>query len=88
MVVVEFGYPPDTNRIVLTPQQIVYKLGSELKSAICYYPLQIIAEIAIEETWTRGPFDRLIVSHAKVNGRAALVTKDEFIAEHYSNTIW
>ena len=51
-------------------------------------PFPIIAEIAIGETWTRDPFDRLIVSHAKANGRAGLVAKDELIARHYPNTIW
>jgi PIN domain nuclease of toxin-antitoxin system len=72
----------------MTPQQIVYKLSAELQSAVCDYPFAIIAEIAIGETWTRDPFDRLIVSHAKANGRAALVSRDELIAAHYSNTIW
>jgi hypothetical protein len=45
-------------------------------------------EIALGETWTRDPFDRLIVSHAKANGRAGRITRDELIAAHYPNTIW
>jgi PIN domain nuclease of toxin-antitoxin system len=88
MVVLELGYLYEINRTILTPQQIVYKLSAELQSAVCDYPFPIIAEIAIGETWTRDPFDRLIVSHAKANGRAALVTKDELIARHYPSTIW
>lgn len=88
LVVLEFEYLYETNRTIMTPQQIVYKLSAELQSAVCDYPFAIIAEIAIGETWTRDPFDRLIVSHAKANGRAALVSRDELIAAHYSNTIW
>jgi PIN domain nuclease of toxin-antitoxin system len=88
MVVVEFGYLYELGRIVVTPQQIVYKLNAELQCAVCDYPFPIIAEIALGETWTRDPFDRLIVSHAKANGRAGLVTRDELIAKHYPNTIW
>jgi PIN domain nuclease of toxin-antitoxin system len=88
MVVLEFEYLYETNRTIMTPQQIVYKLSAELQSAVCDYPFAIIAEIAIGETWTRDPFDRLIVSHAKANGTAALVSRDELIAAHYSNTIW
>ena len=88
MVVLELGYLNKINRTILTPQQIVYKLSAELQSTVCDYPFPIIAEIAIGETWTRDPFDRLIVSHAKANGRAGLVTKDELIARHYPNTIW
>jgi len=89
MVVVEFGYLYyELGRIVLTPQQVVYKLSTELQCIVCDYPFPIIAEIALGETWTRDPFDRLIVSHAKANGRAGLVTRDELIAEHYASAIW
>jgi PIN domain nuclease of toxin-antitoxin system len=88
MVVLELGYLYEINRIILSPQQIVYKLATELQSSICDYPFPVVAEIALGETWTRDPFDRLIVSHAKANGRAGLITRDELIAEHYPNTIW
>jgi PIN domain nuclease of toxin-antitoxin system len=88
MVVLELAYLYEINRTIMTPQQIVYKLGAELQAVVCDYPFPIIAEIAVGETWARDPFDRLIVSHAKANGRAGLVTKDELVARHYSNTIW
>jgi PIN domain nuclease of toxin-antitoxin system len=88
MVVLEFAYLYETNRTMLAPQQIVYKLSTEIQSAVCDYPFPIVAEIAIGETWTRDPFDRLIVSHAKANGRAVLISRDELIAAHYPNTIW
>lgn len=88
MVVLELGYLYEIRRTIMTPQQIVYKLGAELQSTVCDYPFPIIAEIALGETWTRDPFDRLIVSHAKANGMAGLVSRDEDIAEHYPNTIW
>jgi PIN domain nuclease of toxin-antitoxin system len=39
------------------------------------------------EKWTRDPFDRLIVSHAKMR-RASLVSKDAKIQKHYEATIW
>jgi PIN domain nuclease of toxin-antitoxin system len=88
MVVVELGYLYELGRAIFTPQQIVYKLNAEIQSTVCDYPFPIIAEIALGETWTRDPFDRLIVSHAKANGRAVLITRDELIAEHYPNAIW
>jgi PIN domain nuclease of toxin-antitoxin system len=47
-----------------------------------------IAEVALGEGWTRDPFDRLIVAHAKANGIAPLITKDEAIHEHYANARW
>jgi PIN domain nuclease of toxin-antitoxin system len=88
MVVLELGYLYEIGRTVLTPQQIVFKLGAEVQAAVCDYPFPIIAEIAIGETWTKDPFDRLIVSHAKANGRSGLVSRDKVIAAHYPNTVW
>jgi PIN domain nuclease of toxin-antitoxin system len=88
MVVLELAYLHEIGRTILIPQQIVYKLGAEIQATVCDYPFPIIAEIAIGETWTRDPFDRLIVSHAKANGQAGLVSKDEVIARNYSSTIW
>jgi PIN domain nuclease of toxin-antitoxin system len=88
MVVVELAYLFEIQRTILKPAEIVYKLNAELQAAVCDYPFPIIAEVAVGETWTRDPFDRLIVSHAKANGHAGLVSKDEVIAQHYQNTIW
>jgi len=88
MVVLEFEYLHELQRTIWSPQQIVYKLSTELQAAVCDYPFPIIVEIAVGETWTRDPFDRLIVAHAKANGRASLISKDDLIAAHYPNTIW
>lgn len=88
MVVIEFGYLREIQRIQRSPEQIVYKLTTELQAEVCDYPFPIIAEMAVGETWTRDPFDRIIVAQARANGAAALITKDQLIATHYPNTIW
>ena len=36
----------------------------------------------------KDPFDRIIVAHAKANGTALLLTKDEVIRAHYPNARW
>jgi PIN domain nuclease of toxin-antitoxin system len=38
-------------------------------------------------TWTRDPFDRLIVGHAAI-AQASLLTKDRTIRQHYRHAIW
>lgn len=88
MVVLEFGYLYGIERVTRTPPQIVYKLTTELQATVCDYPLPIIIEIAVGETWTHDPFDRLIVAHAKASGRAGLISRDEAIAANYPHTIW
>ena len=42
---------------------------------------------SLQEKWTRDPFDRLIVSHAKTKG-AALLTKDKVILKNYIKAFW
>jgi PIN domain nuclease of toxin-antitoxin system len=45
------------------------------------------AELASTLTWTRDPFDRLIVAHALVFGEP-LLTKDRHIRKHYRHAFW
>lgn len=46
-----------------------------------------LIERAIELSWTRDPFDRLIAAHAIV-ADAPLVTADETIRKHLPQAIW
>ena len=38
-------------------------------------------------SWTRGPFDRLIIAQAAIHD-AKLVTRDTTLHEHYPDCIW
>lgn len=42
---------------------------------------------SLGEKWTCDPFDRLIVSHAKLKA-CPLVSKDLMIRKNYAKTIW
>jgi PIN domain nuclease of toxin-antitoxin system len=88
MAVVELGYLHEIRRILVAPQQILFKLNAEIGLTVCQHPFPIIAEVALGETWTRDPFDRLIVAHAKANGVSPLLTKDEVILANYPNARW
>ena len=88
MAVVELQYLYEIRRIVVSPQDILVKLNAEIGLTVCDYPFPIIAEIALGEGWTRDPFDRIIVAHAKANGLAPLLTKDEVIQAKYPNARW
>jgi PIN domain nuclease of toxin-antitoxin system len=88
MAVVELGYLYEIGRIVVTPQEILVKLSAEVGLTVCSHPFPIVAEVALGETWTRDPFDRIIVAHAKANGVSPLLTKDELIRANYPNARW
>jgi PIN domain nuclease of toxin-antitoxin system len=88
MAVIELQYLYEIRRIVVSPPGILMKLGVEIGMTVCDHPFPIIAETALGETWTRDPFDRIIVAHAKANGAAPLLTKDELILANYPNARW
>lgn len=88
MAVVELQYLYEARRIIVSPQDILLKLTAEIGLRVCDHPFPIIAEIALGETWTRDPFDRIIVAHAKANGAAPLLTRDEVIQANYHNARW
>jgi len=46
-----------------------------------------IITIGLDENWTRDPFDRVIVAHAK-NCECHLLTKDQNIKENYKKAVW
>jgi PIN domain nuclease of toxin-antitoxin system len=62
-------------------------LEVELGLKVCDLPFPQVARRALELTWTRDPFDRLIVSQASLR-EAALVTKDRNILQHYGSALW
>jgi len=88
MAVVELEYLYGIRRIIVKPQEILVKLGAEIGLTVCGHPFPAIAETALGETWARDPFDRIIVAHAKSNGAAPLLTKDEQIRANYPNARW
>jgi len=88
MAVVELAYLYEIRRIILKPQEILVKLNAEIGLTVCDYPFPAIAEMALGETWTRDPFDRIIVAHARSNGAAPLLTSDGAIRANYDHARW
>ena len=50
-------------------------------------PLVDVVSVASALTWTRDPFDRLIVATAAADS-APLLTRDKLIRRHYRNASW
>jgi PIN domain nuclease of toxin-antitoxin system len=88
MVLVEVEYLYEIGRLKLPAKDIWRKLERELGLRVCDLPFADVARAALDEKWTRDPFDRIIVAQAKVNGLAPLISSDESIAEHYVRTVW
>lgn len=88
MALMELEILFEIGRSRVRAQDIMRKLDFELGLRVCELPFSAVAETALNESWTRDPFDRLIVANAKANGFALLISADENIAEHYPRTVW
>ena len=88
MVLIELEYLYEIKRIKRTARDIQIKVEHDLGVRLCDLPFSTVASAALDEKWTRDPFDRLIVANAKANGFAWLISADEEIARHYQRTVW
>jgi len=88
MVLLELEFLFEVKRIRLGARDIFLKIEHELGVRHCNFTFSSIVSAALDEKWTRDPFDRMIVAHAKANGFANLISSDEEINQHYPRTVW
>lgn len=89
MVLLEIEYLFELKKkICLSADDIQRKLEFELGVQVCEFSFRSIAQVAAREKWTRDPFDRLIVAHAKANGISTLISADRLIRQNYPRAVW
>jgi len=87
MVLLELTYLYEIGRLQDSGQTIVDVLQKTIDLKICDLTHLQVIQAALEVTWTRDPFDRIIVAQASVH-QSTLVTKDKLIHKHYLQSIW
>ncbi len=88
MVLVELNFLWQIGRIIRAPQDLAKQLRTQIGVNVCSHSFPDIGETALFETWTRDPFDLMIVSHAKANNYSPLITHDQNIRDNYPRAIW
>lgn len=86
VVLLELQFLHELGRLKKPAKYVIAKLENTLGASICATPLPVIIDQALAENWTRDPFDRLIVAHARAN-RSFLLTADEMILRHYAKAL-
>lgn len=87
IVCLEIQYLHEIGRVTDDANTIVADLANRLGLNVCDQDFQAIVRRALTFSWTRGPFDRLIVANAGLND-AMLITKDQNILTHYAHARW
>lgn len=87
VVRLELQYLFEIQRITDKANEIVSDLSDRIGLKMCDKNFNTIVSGALDFSWTRDPFDRIIVANAAVNHNI-LVTKDQNILENYEKAMW
>lgn len=87
MVRLELEYLAEIGRIRAAPDEILADLSRRIGLHEEDPSLSKTMGHAMSLSWTRDPFDRLIVAHARATG-AKLVTADRRILENFKDAAW
>ncbi len=67
-------------------REVLTRFGTAIGLQVCDLPFEEVAFQATAESWTRDPFDRIIVAQARL-AKAVLVTRDVTILANYNKAI-
>lgn len=87
IVRLELQYLFEIQRITDEARLIVSDLSDRIGLKICDKNFNTIISNALDYSWTRDPFDRIIVANADVNHNI-LITKDQNILNNYKKAMW
>jgi PIN domain nuclease of toxin-antitoxin system len=87
MVRLELQYLFEIGRVAQPPLPVLDHLTAILGLTVCEASSYAVAREAERHSWTRDPFDRLIVAQASLHD-APLLTANSTIRQHYSRAVW
>ena len=87
MVRLELQYLYEIERISVPADTIILDLGDRLGLRICEKDFNRVVGYGLGLSWTRDPFDRVIVAQAAISENI-LLTKDIKILENYTQVQW
>lgn len=87
MVVLELEYLHEIGRLAVYSDDVIEALRTGLGMQLCEIAFRHVVAEAVGYTWTRDPFDRLIVAQASVGG-GVLVTRDKRMRANFDGAVW
>lgn len=83
----ELQYLFEIGRATVDANQIIFDLAARIGLEVCPKEFASIIERALLISWTRDPFDRLIVANAALD-QSILLSKDWLVRSNYEHAQW
>lgn len=87
IVKLELQYLFEIERLTIPADALLENLRNTIALSYASCELQPLVDAALSEAWTRDPFDRFIVAHARISG-AVLISADRNVAQNYAKCVW
>lgn len=87
MVVLELQLLHEIGRVREPALDLLRRWQDAVSLRVAADGFERVGTAALDERWTRDPFDRLIVAHARLMD-AVLITRDRRIAANYGGARW
>jgi PIN domain nuclease of toxin-antitoxin system len=88
VVLLELQYLYEIKRLLKPPLALLNEVDTQIGLKVADTSFAAVLHTALFETWTRDPFDRVIVAHARTDGHAPLATSDIKIRDNYPRSVW
>jgi PIN domain nuclease of toxin-antitoxin system len=87
MALLELQFLFEIGRATRPAEQVFVDVADKVGLRLSDAPFADVVRQSLTQSWTRDPFDRLIVANAVVDGHA-LLTRDDSIRAHFSRALW
>ena len=87
MVVLELEFLYEIGRLNYKHDEIISSLSESIDLKVCNLSFATIAKESTKHSWTRDPFDRLIVANAICNN-SRLLSRDRKIGDNFNGCVW
>lgn len=87
LVRLELGFLREVGKIKVEPGEILGVLTGDYGVTVTADPMDRLVPLAMPLSWTRDPFDRLLVATALLH-ESPLITRDARIQEHFAGAVW
>ena len=87
MVGLELQYLHEIGKTTDPADAVINTLSAAIGLRFCDLAFAEVSRASWAETWTRDPFDRIIVAQARLRGEP-LITRDRTIRRRYARALW